>query len=103
MTTAELPADFPSAIRQVKAQLRDQIGDCAGAFADIEQEIRDEVARLSRRGNRGEEIWPVMQYADIAAGTVPEDQLADVRRQRAAPSSTAPSRGIRPRTGTPSW
>src|SRR5690349_16597323 len=82
MTTA--PDDIPRAIRETKAELRKRIGDYAGAFARAEAAVRAEVAVLVAQRERGEEIWPVVQLADIAAGTVPAHLTEAVRRRGCA-------------------
>jgi hypothetical protein len=82
MTTA--PDDIPNAIRETKAELRKRIGDYAGAFAQAEAAVRAEVAEIVARRERGAEIWPVVQFADVAAGTVPADLVEAVRRRGCA-------------------
>ena len=82
MTTA--PDDIPRAIRETKAELRKRIGDVAGAFAQAEAAVRAEVAEVVAQRERGEQVWPVVQFADIAAGTVPADLVAAVRRRGCA-------------------
>jgi hypothetical protein len=82
MTTA--PADIPAAIRETKAKLRAQIGDVAGAFRRAEEAMRAEVAEVVAQRARGESVWPVIQFADIAAGTVPAEQVEAVRRRGCA-------------------
>jgi hypothetical protein len=77
MTAA--PNDIPRAIRETKAELRKRIGDYAGAFARAEAAVRAEVAEIVAQRERGEEIWPVLQLADIAAGTVPAHLVDKVR------------------------
>jgi hypothetical protein len=75
---------MPAAIRATKAQLRAQIGDVAGAFAKAEELVRAEVADVVAQRERGAEVWPVVQYSDIAAGTVPADLVEAVRRRGCA-------------------
>ena len=82
MNTA--PDDIPRAIRETKAELRKRIGDYAGAFARAEAAVRAEVAEVVAQRERGAEIWPVIQFADIAAGTVPADLVEAVRRRGCA-------------------
>src|SRR3954471_6415595 len=82
MTTA--PDDIPRAIRETKAELRERIGDVAAAFAEAEAAVRAEVAEVVAQRERGEQVWPVVQFADIAAGTVPADLIAAVRRRGCA-------------------
>jgi Protein of unknown function (DUF1479) len=78
------PEDFPAAIRQVKAELRARIGDVAGAFAKAEALMRTEVADVVAQRESGAEVWPVVRFADIAAGTVPADVTDAVRRRGCA-------------------
>jgi hypothetical protein len=82
MTTA--PADMSTAVRETKAKLRAQIGDVAGAFRQAEEAMRAEVAEIVDRRERGESVWPVISFADIAAGTVPAEQVEAVRRRGCA-------------------
>jgi len=81
----EPPADLPAAIRQVKAALRTRIAASGRTveevFRIVEQRIRTEVADILAARERGEGIWPVIDYADIAAGTVPPEAAAKLRRR----------------------
>src|SRR5580698_2395106 len=79
------PDDLPGAIRQVKAALRARI-TAAGrpvedVFAVIEKRVRAQVKQIAAEKARGETVWPVIGYADIAAGTVTADQLARLRQR----------------------
>src|SRR4051812_21522797 len=78
------PADMPAAIRETKAALRARIGDVTVAFKAVEELMRAEVADVVAQRLRGEEVWPVVRYADIAAGTVPSELLTAVRRRGCA-------------------
>ena len=82
MTAA--PADISTAIRETKAELRARIGDVAGAFRRAEEAMRAEVAEIVAERSRGESVWPVIQFSDIAAGTVPADLVEAVRRRGCA-------------------
>lgn len=82
MTAA--PDDVPAAIRDTKAQLRARIGDYAGAFAQAEAAMRAEVAEVAAQRERGEQVWPEVRFADIAAGTVPAETVEAVRRRGCA-------------------
>ena len=81
---AEIPVDFPAAIREVKTQLRKQIGDVAGAFSYAEELMRAEVVDVVAERERGAEVWPVIQFDDIEAGSVPADLIDAVRRRGCA-------------------
>src|SRR3954467_9921096 len=90
--------DMRDRIRQTKAQLRERLGDVATPFAAAEEAMRAEVADIVARRERGEEIWPVVRFADIAAGTVPAETLAAVRRR-----GCAVVKGTFPRERAEAW
>ena len=50
-------------------------------FAVIERRARAQVKQIAAEKARGETVWPVIGYADIAAGTVTADQLARLRQR----------------------
>ena len=79
------PSDLPAAIREIKAALQEQIARSGRTveevIAEIEQYLEDEIADIAAARDRGEEVWPVVDYADIAAGTVDADTLAGLRRR----------------------
>lgn len=78
------PEDMPAAIRAVKAKLRAQIGDVAGFFASIEAAIAAEVAEIKAAKERGESVWPVVNFSDIQDGTVPQHTLELINRRGCA-------------------
>jgi uncharacterized protein DUF1479 len=65
----------------VKDKLRAQVGDVAGAFDEIERLMRDEVAQVV---DDRESAWPVVEFTDVASGTVPDDLTAAVRKRGCA-------------------
>ena len=79
------PADLKAAVREVKAALRARIAASGRTveevFAVIEARVRARVEEIAAANARGETIWPVIDYADIAAGTVPAGELAKLRRR----------------------
>jgi len=81
----ETPADLPAAIRQIKAALRARIAASGrtveDVFAVVEQQIRAEVAQITAARERGETIWPVIDYAEIEAGAVTAQAQALLRRR----------------------
>ena len=81
----QIPDDLPAAIRQVKAAIRDRIAASGRTveevFAVVERQVEAEAGEVAAARDRGEEVWPVLDYADIAAGTVPADALALLRRR----------------------
>jgi hypothetical protein len=81
----EPPADRLAAIRQIKAALRARIAASGRTveevFAVAEQRIKAEVDDITAARGRGETVWPVIDYADIAASTVPAGTAAKLRRR----------------------
>ncbi len=81
----EPPADLKAAIREIKQALRARIAASGRTveevFAVVESRIRAEVEEIEAARARGEEIWPVVDYADIASGAVTLEQLAALRRR----------------------
>jgi hypothetical protein len=79
--TSPLPADVGQAIRTVKAQLRRQIGDVAAVFAEADEAMRAEVTAVAAAREAGRPVWPVVQFHDVAAGTVPAGAVEAIRRR----------------------
>jgi len=79
------PADLPDAIRQTKAALRARIAASGRTveevFAVVEDQITGEVGEIIAARERGETIWPVIDYADIEAGTVTAEAQARLRQR----------------------
>jgi hypothetical protein len=79
------PADLPAAISQIKAAIRARIAASGRSvqevFDVVEQRIRVEIDDIQAAKDRGESVWPVVDYADIAAGTVSPQVQAQVRRR----------------------
>jgi hypothetical protein len=71
-------------IRETKAQLKARLGDVVTPFREAEEAMRAEVAEIVAQRERGAEIWPVVPFADIAAGTVAPETVAAVRRRGCA-------------------
>src|ERR1700745_2563321 len=81
----QTPADLPDAIREIKAALRARIAASGRTveevFAVVEDQIQPEVGEITAARERGETIWPVIDYADIEAGTVSAEAQALMRRR----------------------
>src|SRR6185295_2219078 len=81
----EIPADLPAAIREVKAALRARIAASGRTveevFAAVEERVRAAVEDIAAARARGETVWPVIDYADIANGTVPAEQVELLRKR----------------------
>ncbi|MER5224631.1 DUF1479 domain-containing protein [Streptomyces flaveus] len=80
-----VPEDLPSAIREIKAALRARI-EASGrrveeVFAVVERRVAARVAEIKAEKERGESVWPVIDYADIENGTVTPQQMAKLKRR----------------------
>ena len=76
--TMAVPADTGAAIREAKAQLRARIGDARAVIAEVEESIRAEVASVVA-AREARPVWPVVEFSDIAAGTVPGEAVEAIR------------------------
>ncbi|MFT4165973.1 MAG: DUF1479 family protein [Microlunatus sp.] len=83
-----IPDDIPAAITEIKAAIRTRIEQSgrtvADVIAELESFLADEIADIKAARERGAEVWPVIEYADIAAGTVSAEQLALLKRRGCA-------------------
>jgi len=83
-----IPEDIPAAVREIKAALREKISasgrTVAEVVAEVEEFLAGEVADIAATRARGEEVWPVIDFTDIAAGTVSPDALALLKRRGCA-------------------
>jgi hypothetical protein len=81
----EPPSDLSGAIFEVKRAIRARI-EASGRTVDevfgvVERLVADRVTEIKAAKERGEEVWPVIDYADIEAGTVTPQQVALLRRR----------------------
>ncbi|MCP3765781.1 MULTISPECIES: DUF1479 domain-containing protein [unclassified Streptomyces] len=79
------PDDLAAAVREIKSALRARI-EASGrtveeVFAVVEERVRVRLAEIRADEERGESVWPVIDYADIADGTVTPEQLDKLRRR----------------------
>jgi len=82
------PPDPEAAIREIKAAIRARI-EASGRtveeiFAVVEARVGEKVEEIEAAKARGESVWPVIDYADIEAGTVPEETVELVHRRGCA-------------------
>ena len=70
----QTPSDLPTATKEIKAALRDRIAASGRTVEEVvavlERDLVAEVEEIEAARDRGEPVWPVIDYADIAAGTV---------------------------------
>lgn len=80
-----IPDDIPAATAEIKRAIRARIEESgrtvADVIAEVETFLEGEIADIQAARARGEEVWPVIDYADIAAGTVSAEQLALLKRR----------------------
>ena len=79
------PDDLPAATREIKAAIRNRI-EASGrtveeVFAVAEQLVAVRLAEIAADKLRGEPVWPIIDFADIANGTVTPEQLAKLKRR----------------------
>src|SRR3954452_21311107 len=79
------PADPKAAIRETKAAIRDRI-EASGrtveeVFAAVEARVAERVDEIEDAKRRGEPVWPVVDYADIEAGKVPDAIVEALHRR----------------------
>lgn len=84
-----IPTDVPAAIREIKIALRSHLETTSGrsvaeVFAEVEDRIRVEIDDIEATRRRGQQVWPVIDFADVEADTVSEGLVAAVRRRGCA-------------------
>ncbi|MGM8447660.1 DUF1479 domain-containing protein [Enterobacter bugandensis] len=83
-TSETLPADHKAAIRQLKRELRAQIGAVRAVFDKLSDKIATRVAEINALKNKGESVWPVIPFADVKNGTITDAQREAVKRRGCA-------------------
>lgn len=83
-TSETLPTDHKAAIRQLKRELRAQIGDVQAVFNKLSDKIANRVAEINALKNKGEPVWPVIPFADVKNGTITDAQREAVKRRGCA-------------------
>ncbi|WP_330207460.1 DUF1479 domain-containing protein [Pseudomonas sp. AM14(2022)] len=79
--SATLPENYRDSIVKMKRTLRAQIGDVQGLFAEVSEFIAGEIASIKVQEGQTGSAWPVLEFADIAGGTVTAEQLALIKRR----------------------
>jgi hypothetical protein len=84
----QTPSDLPTATKEIKAALRDRIAASGRTVEELvavlERGLVAEVAEIEAARDRGKPVWPVIDYADIAAGTVAAEARDLLRRRGCA-------------------
>lgn len=78
-TSETLPVDHKAAIRQMKQELRQQIGDVKAVFNQLHARISQRVAEINALKAQGEDVWPVIPFEAIKQGQVSEQQRALIK------------------------
>jgi hypothetical protein len=71
--------NLPEAIRNIKKTLRQALPTYSDAFREVEREMRLKVAEIVDEREAGDPVIPVVQYSDIAAGTVSAEAVAKIK------------------------
>ncbi|UVK86155.1 DUF1479 domain-containing protein [Pseudomonas sp. B21-051] len=79
--SATLPENYRDSIVKMKRTLRAQIGDVQGLFAEVSEFTAGEIASIKAQEAQTGSGWPVLEFAEIAAGTVTAEQLALIKRR----------------------
>src|SRR3954447_15101591 len=79
------PEDLKAATREIKAAIRARI-EASGrtveeVWAVVTEQLTEQVEEIEAAKARGENVWPVIEYADIASGAVTPEQLANLKRR----------------------
>jgi len=83
-TSETLPSDHKAAIRQMKRELRAQIGDVQAVFNRLSDKIAGRVAEINALKSKGDPVWPVIPFADVQSGNISQEQREAVKRRGCA-------------------
>ena len=75
--------NLPDAIRSVKASLRKALPAYAEVFREVEAEMRSKVAQIVKEREAGEPVIPILQYGEIASGTVSPEVITTIKERGA--------------------
>src|SRR5689334_5645658 len=79
------PEDLKAATREIKAAIRARI-EASGRTVEevwdaVTERLTATVEEIEAARERGENVWPVIEYADIANGKVRAEQLAYLKKR----------------------
>jgi Protein of unknown function (DUF1479) len=75
--------DLPKMVRETKKALRAALPNYADAFKKVEADMRQRVDAIVKEREAGQEVVPIVQYADIAACRVPAEMVAKIKQRGA--------------------
>lgn len=76
-----LPADVKAAIRQMKQQLRSQIGDVEALFRQVCDKIEAAIADAKADEQRTGSAWPMVEMQTLARGEVSDETRSQIKRR----------------------
>jgi hypothetical protein len=71
--------NLPDAIRSVKVSLKKSLPAYAEVFREVETEMSNKVAQIVKEREAGKPVIPIVQYEDIASGTVSPEVVASIK------------------------
>src|SRR3954465_8265195 len=79
------PEDLKAATREIKRAIRARI-EASGrtveeVWAAVTQRLKERVEETEAAKAGGEQVWPVIDYADIENGTVTAEQLSYLKQR----------------------
>ncbi|MFZ0321536.1 MAG: DUF1479 domain-containing protein [Candidatus Sulfotelmatobacter sp.] len=75
--------NLPESIKAAKAELRAALPQYKEVFRGVEDAMRKRVDEVVRERNSGQEVIPIVQYADIANDRVPADLIEKIKSRGA--------------------
>src|SRR3954469_21054966 len=79
------PPDLKAAVREIKAAIRARIGASGRTVEEVwdvvTAQLTEQVEEIEAAKARGENVWPVVEYSDIAAGTVSAETIELLHRR----------------------
>lgn len=84
VSATTLPEDLLAAIRSLKQEARERIGDVESLFKTVEAFITREVADIEAVRAGGGDVWPQIEYDDLANGRVTDEQIRYIKRRGCA-------------------
>lgn len=79
-----LPTDHKAAIRQMKRELRAQIGDVQAVWDQLHNRLALRVQELKQRKAQNDAIWPVIPFDKVKNGHVTASQIAAIKKHGCA-------------------
>src|SRR5580704_8961865 len=75
--------NLPESIKMAKAELRAALPQYEEVFRDVQAEIRKRVNEIVKERDSGQEVIPIVQYADIANDGVSADLIEKIKSRGA--------------------